>query len=82
MQLTPNHIMLHVQPLYLFIKKDRDPTFLFYIFVLLYVLHVISENKRKIISTTYDILHFSRMLPIIICLRRWEKTCLYHGSGS
>jgi hypothetical protein len=46
----------------------------------LYVLHVISANKRNIISTTYNILHFSRMLPKITCwdLRRWEKTSLHH----
>ena len=30
--------------------KVRDPTFLFYIFVLLYVLHVMSENKRKVVQ--------------------------------
>ena len=37
------------------------------------ILHVISENKRKIISTTYNILPFSRMFFKITCLRSGKR---------
>ena len=42
-----------------------------------------AEKKRKIIPTTYNILHFLNMysiLPKIMCLRRWEKTSLHHDN--
>jgi hypothetical protein len=69
------------------ISSRRSVALLFYfIFLSFYAFymssyHIISENKRKIISTTYNIWHFSRMLPKIICLRRWEKTSFQHDNA-
>ena len=41
------------------LKSRGYPNFIYYIFVLLYVLHVILENDKKIISRTSIILLFS-----------------------
>ena len=54
-------------------KKAGDPNFLYYIFVLLCVLHVTLENKNKIISIIYIIVVFSGQTSKNTCLRRWKK---------
>ena len=50
-------------PLYLF-KKVGYPNVLYYIFVLLYVLHVILENNKKVfLEPQLFFYYFLRMLP-------------------
>ena len=62
-------------------KKAGDPNFLYYIFVLLCVLHVILENKKNIISTTYIILLFSAHTSDKYMFEKMEKTRLSHGNA-
>ena len=57
-------------------KKTGDPNFLYYIFALLSVLHVILENKKKIIATTYMVFLFSAYASEKYMFEKMEKTCL------
>ena len=56
------------------LKRSVTPNFLYYIFVVLYVLHVILENNKNIISRTSIILLFSaHASQKNRCLRRWKR---------
>ena len=61
-------------------KKAGDPNFVYYIFVLLCVLHIVLENQKKIISTTYISFLFSAHTSEKYMFEKMEKTRLSQGN--